>query len=350
MEAGREQAASIAEQAVLGRHLRALWGLPGTRLGRVAWPAGPVDRSFLRWDYWWQAHLLDCLVDAQVRAPGARRQRQIAALIRGHRLRNLGRWTNDYFDDMAWLGLALLRAAAVGVPHHRGVSVLARTLQDAADASPGPAMPWRRGDTVRNVPANGAAAVLFARIGDLARAEAIADWIDAVLVEPGHGLVLDGVVDGRPPDPQLYTYCQGLVLGLETELAARTGRARHVARVARLVHVVADRMAPGGVLQACGTGDGGLFAGITARYLALVVTSLPDPDARAREARAVARDLVRSSADAAWAHRTVVGGLPRFGADWAAPAAAPPDLSVQLSAWMLLEADDALSRDAGGQR
>ena len=34
----------------------------------------------------------------------------IARQIRGHRLRNNGSWVNDYYDDMAWLALALERA------------------------------------------------------------------------------------------------------------------------------------------------------------------------------------------------------------------------------------------------
>ena len=54
------------------------------------------------WHYWWQAHLLDCLIDAQRRAPHPDRARQIAALARTVRLRNLGSWTNDYYDDIAW--------------------------------------------------------------------------------------------------------------------------------------------------------------------------------------------------------------------------------------------------------
>ena len=44
-------------------------GVPGTRLGVVSWPAGLRDRLSIRWDFWWQAHLLDCLVDAWLRRP-----------------------------------------------------------------------------------------------------------------------------------------------------------------------------------------------------------------------------------------------------------------------------------------
>ncbi|EUA68623.1 glycosyl hydrolase 76 family protein [Mycobacterium xenopi 4042] len=102
----------------------------------------------------------------------------------------------------------------------------------------------------------------------------MADWIDATLIDPETHLVFDGIKGGSLVRAQ-YTYCQGVVLGLETELAARTGDPRHAPRVHRLVAAVNEHMAPGGVIKGAGGGDGGLFAGITARYLALVATTLP---------------------------------------------------------------------------
>ena len=330
--------AESAESAILGRHVRRVWAVPGTALGMVSWPGGVADRALVRWNYWWQAHLLDCLVDAQLRAPNRQRLRLMNAVTRGLRLRNLGTWTNAYYDDQAWLGLALLRASAVGVPCQRAVEVLAGALGSAARAAPAVALPWRRGDTYRNVPANGPAGLLFARLGRLKPAQTIADWIDAELVDSGSGLVLDGVYDGQSPNRALYTYCQGAVLGLETELALRTGHPRHAARVCRVVAAVQERMTTEGVLHGCGTGDGGLFAGIAARYLALVAADLPGNGPAQRHARAVAGELVRASAHAAWAHRWPTADRPRFGTDWSVPADDPPsDLSVQLSAWMLLE-------------
>jgi len=152
------------------------------------------------------------------------------------------------------------------------------------------------------------------------------------------------------------------VLGLETELAARTGaeaRGRHQARVHRLVAAVSAHMAPSGVLQGAGGGDGGLFAGITARYLALVATTLPGDFPDDAVARDTARTIVLSSAKSAWDYRQTVNGLPLFGPFWDRAAELPTaggqeaqfvegavnpsqfaerDLSVQLSGWMLMEA------------
>src|SRR5690606_36433519 len=75
-------------------------------------------------------------------------------------------------------------------------------------------------------------------------------------------------------------------------------------------------MAPGGVIRGAGGGDGGLFNGILARYLALVVTMLPQDDSQDAAARDTAKALVLDSAQAAWNNRQTVDGLPLFGAFW----------------------------------
>jgi predicted alpha-1,6-mannanase (GH76 family) len=163
-----------------------------------------------------------------------------------------------------------------------------------------------------------------------------------------------------------YTYCQGVVLGLETELAARTEDADHAERVHRLVAAIDKEMAPEGVIKGAGGGDGGLFNGITARYLALVVTTLPNNSPEDTAAIATAQKIVTRSAQSAWDYRQTVDGLPLFGPFWdrnaempvaggqeaqfvegAVNASAHPerDLSVQLSGWMLMEAAHAISQE-----
>ena len=121
-----------AEAAVAARHLKRLWGLPGTQVGVVAWPATREYRRFGTWHYWWQAHLLDNLVDAQVRDPQPQRQAKITRQIRGHRLRNNGSWVNDYYDDMAWLALALERSGRLaGVERPKALKKLSEQFLNA---------------------------------------------------------------------------------------------------------------------------------------------------------------------------------------------------------------------------
>ena len=160
--------AGTVEEAIRRRFVRRLAGVvPGTRIGRVRWPR-PLPIRPWPWNYWWQAHLLDCLVDAHRRAPQPWRTVEIAALARTVRLRNLGSWTNRYYDDIAWFGLAVQRAGPLA--RRSAPSALAAiTARLRAGWTPagGGGIWWRRGDDFKNAPANGPAAILAARTGDL---------------------------------------------------------------------------------------------------------------------------------------------------------------------------------------
>ncbi len=356
------QRADAAESAVLSRHLRPLWLLPTTDLGVVGWPATWSEKLFFTWNYWWQAHLIDCAVDAADRAASPARTARIATIARAHRLRNITGWTNNYYDDMAWLAIALERAERTqGIAEVRGgLTALEQQLMSGRQPEIG-AVPWRKGADYYNAPANGPTAIALARLGHIDRAVGIADWIDTTLRDPDTGLIRDGIhlPAGRIENPT-FTYCQGVVLGLETELAVHTGDAHHVERVGRLLRAVEEHMTAKNVVIGGSGGDGGLFNGILARYLALLAVVLPGEDAERKQVRHTAAAIVKASAAAAWGHRLEVDGEPLFGPDWTlaarlpsgtagagrptgggsvAPSRTPErDLSVQLSGWMLMEA------------
>ncbi|MFR9803843.1 glycoside hydrolase family 76 protein [Pseudonocardia sp. RS010] len=350
--------AAAAERAVTRRYLHRVGGvLPATRIGRIRSPrpAAPGERARALigpWHYWWQAHLLDCLVDAQGRAPGRGRAAAIAGLVRGIRVRNLGRWTNDYYDDIAWFGLAVQRAGVRVRSRRAALDAVTARIRAAHTPAGGGGIWWRRGDDFTNAPANGPAAILLARTGaveDLVTAAALTDWMAATLVDPATGLVRDGVrLDAqggiREVAATTYTYCQGVYLGACVELAQREGDARWSHRAASVLAATARGLAePDGVIGGYDDGgDGGLFNGILARYLA---------DAAVRQPGLPhARDLVLASAESVWENRADTAAGPAFAHDWRTrarrPAAGTPDgdLSVQLSGWMLLEAAARLER------
>jgi predicted alpha-1,6-mannanase (GH76 family) len=355
--------AAEAEKAVTSRHLRRLWALPGTALGVVGWPPTRGEILFGRWHYWWQAHLLDCLVDAELRDPDAGRRGRIERLTRGIRLRNGWRWHNAYYDDMSWLALALQRAAPlVDAPFAGPIHSLTDRITAAWSPQLG-GIPWRRGDEYRNTPANGPAAILMARTGNVVRAVETLDWIRARLELAG-GLIADG---WRPDivDETAYSYCQGVVLGAELELSRRVGRP--IDPLCALVAAVGNQLAPGGVLFGHGGGNGGLFTGILARYLAQVAIDLPGGQYAAATTRRRCAALVLASASAIWRGRLTTPDGSVFAADWLRPADPPRrggagrvvgnavvessttperDLSVQLGAWMALEAAALVVRSA----
>lgn len=374
--------ADLAEQAVIERHVTRLWGIPRTTLGVIAWPPTTRDKFFYHWHYWWQAQFIDCQVDAARRRETGHRLRRIRRTIRGVRMRNLHPLSrHEFYDDWAWLALALHRAQ--DLPRYGTVRYLPgldESVFGGVDPLTG-ALPWKPDENFFNVPTNGPVAVLAARTGRTDLAEQLIEWIYPRLIN-ADGLVMDGVrlrLAGEEPVTQVHTVNQGVVLGALVEVARARRRSAGIAqdavdeagtayitRVHHLVQAVAMHLAtPGGVIdadngQGNGGGDGGLFKGILARYLALVVAELPSDDKLSRATRQLARRLVMQSAESVWHHRLEVDGLPLFGASWVEDAALPQagarlgaalsvgagadlgvperDLAVQLSGWMLMEA------------
>lgn len=385
--------ADLAETAINERHASRVWGVPRTNLAVVSWPPTVKESLFFHWHYWWQAHYLDCLVDAAVRKNTKLRRRRIADTIRGIQLRNINALTkNRYYDDKAWLALALARAGAVKrSTSSKRLAPLQRNIIAGLDPHLG-VLPWREGENFLNVPANGPGAIMLARMGRLDEARRIVDWIYDHLLDD-RGLVMDGVrmcMDGPQLNKPVYAYCQGVVLGACLEIAlalrARAGVNSledietvaeaelveelmvYLTRIRGLVQAIATHLAnPAGVIDSeSGEGDGGLFKGILARYLADVAVLLPGDSPNNRATKKLAARLVTASAESVWEHRLEVDGLPIFGTDWTADARLPHnygigaasigervgviriaerDLSVQLSGWMLLEAVARIFRE-----
>lgn len=372
--------AAEAERSVLGRHLRRPWFAPWAHLATTAYPPEGSHRSFTTFHYWWQAHVLEALVDAQLRDPRAARRRLVARWPSAMALRNRARWLNPYYDDIAWLGLALDRAERdLGLRFPRPIATITTALDRAWAEQPlGGGIPWRVGDPFRNAPANGPMTILMARRGRVARALEALDWMNLNYLDPATGLVVDGVRPGpdgqRRVDRVFWTYNQGLLLGAEVavlraglalgRLAERDAEAS-AARVHALVAAVDRWMAEDHVIVGFERrpetgGDAGLFAGILARYLGRVVTDLPGDGADAAGARRLAARLLHRTAEESWRQRTVDATGVWFGPDPRVPARIPGaadalapgasaagvgsatvperDLSVQVGAWMVLEA------------
>ncbi len=365
-----------------------LFFLPGTHIGAVLRPSGRVKNLSGPWHYWWQAHYLDCLVDAGRRElgsperPGAKFDgenrpsagRLASRLVTGIRLRNFLKVVNNYYDDMAWLALATLRLdkLAEDSRKHTGRERNAKVLQsltlqfDSASTDDlGGGTFWSTKRDFKNTPATAPVALYYARTGNPAKAQALLDWLDARLYEPGQGLYRDGLrISGTGDvllEETIYTYNQGPVLGALLEL----GGEANLGRAAALVEAVARSLtqpAPllgrtAEVLRCEGTGDGGLFTGILVRYLALAALDERLP----AETRATAASLVNNTAEALWEGRRILPPQDRLArpgshlvfsdrtdlpARRSYPEGAAVELSTQLQAWMVLEAAASIAAPA----
>src|ERR1700761_3864618 len=218
---GPGERADLAERAVMERHVHTLWWQSGVQLGALHWPSSLFEQLLLfRWCYWWQAHLLDCAVDAAHRTPSPERIDRIGAIARGIHTRNLTGWTNGYCDDMSWLVLALERAdRLLGVRFDDAVPKLRTALLDSWNPAVG-AVPWKIGTDYYSTSAIGPTGIAMVRLGELSHAQRLADFLNSRLRDTESGLIFDGVHEpGGLIDQSLRTYCQGVAIGLETELA-----------------------------------------------------------------------------------------------------------------------------------
>lgn len=367
-----DERAAEAERSVTELFAGRLLGMPATHLARAVHsrpgPARALGGWGGAWNYWWQAHYLDAVVDAGLRAlrsgdvaaaeaHSARGDRLLATI----RLRNGLRWVNAFYDDMAWLALATGRLRGLHdrlgrQPETRRLrsadSHLTAQLRSAHTADLGGGLFWNRDRDFKNAPATGPAALHLARLGATDEARRLVDWVYARLLSPENGLVLDGIllapgVGGEEVlVPDVWSYNQGTVLGALVTLGDAESLARAAALVAAVDAHLTVEVGGARVLRTHGRGDGGLFTGILVRYLALAAR----PGSRLEEpARATARRLVVDTAEALWATR---GSLPLAGhgtvtvfpVEPGGRAVGPPlELSPQLQAWTVLEAAATLT-------
>ncbi|MDI2033322.1 glycoside hydrolase family 76 protein [Paenarthrobacter nitroguajacolicus] len=362
--AGRANQAARSVTRSFGRRLLFL---PGTHIGAIRIPGNTVRSLVGPWHYWWQAHYVDCLVDAgrrelatKTRFDGDSRPsagRLASRLVTTIRLRNLLRFENHYYDDMAWLALSTLRlerlAEETRKPGRRRNAYIRKrlTLQfDSASTDDlGGGTFWSTKRDFKNTPATAPVALYFARTGRRERAQSLVNWLNSRLLHPERGVYQDGIRirNGEPVlEDAVYTYNQGPVLGALLEL----GGQENLDRAAHLLEAVARELTVPGtrVIRGDGTGDGGLFTGILVRYLALAGRDHRLP----LDARNTARKMVFSTAEAFWASRREAPDLargtgtpplifspsPLRPAGETYPAGAGVELSTQLQAWMTLEA------------
>ncbi|QTH44606.1 glycosyl hydrolase [Cohnella sp. LGH] len=295
--------------------------------------------------YWWQAHAIDVLVDGWERSRDGKYLERARRLARGLKASNGGTYRHDYYDDMEWTALALLRMYDhTGEEEYKlAVLDLWADIQTAWNGHMGGGLAWNKNQLdYKNTPANAPAAILAARLyvrfgaeDDLAWGKRIYEWNLENLVDRETGFVWDGMNrlgDGRIDYDWDFTYCQGVMIGAGLELHAITSENRYLREAERTARATIDRLVDSatGMLPDEGIDDTGLFKGILVRYIKLLID-------RKAEGSGEWKDILRRNGEALW-NRGIDRTSGSIGPSWSEAPAGPIQLSVRLSGVMLAEA------------
>lgn len=326
---------SWAEQAArFNEALQELYWNAETCLYENSHPAQPSDEIF---HYWWQAHALDCLVDAFERTAHQSFLVRAEQLLQGVLKRNNGTIINDYYDDMQWMALALLGLydATKNKTYLTHVQTLWQDIQKGWNGHCGGGIAWRKMQLdYKNTPANAPAVILGARLYQrlkqrqhLEFALKIYAWLQANLVDPATGFIWDGMNrlgDGKIDKDWAFTYCQGVMIGAGLELFRATRDDDYIKQAQQTMQAALERLCnERGTLPDEGAGDGGLFKGILVRYLGMFLLEHPQE---------LGLEVLEQNGQLLAIQDQAVAGT-----NWEVAPEGHTDLSVALSAVMLLE-------------
>jgi predicted alpha-1,6-mannanase (GH76 family) len=254
-------------------------------------------------------------------------------------------WKRDFFDDEAWMAIALLRAYDLtgdALARDRA-DLLVRDIEaSATDATCCGSRPgglwWDRQHTQKATAANAGAVIAAARLAargggarhlDFAR-KVFAYW-SAEMVDPATGQVADHLLPSGEKVWWRFSYNEGTMIGAALELHGATGDEAYLQAARRIGAFMAAHetvsSAAGAVLSdgAGCAGDCDQFKGIAQRYLAARAAADPAGGWSA---------LVQNNAEGIWSlARDPERDL--FGVDWAGPFKSA-NLASQSSATMAL--------------
>lgn len=306
--------------------------------------------------YWPQAHALDLLVDAYVRTNDNKYRTVMDDWMVGVKQKNGNTFLNEFYDDMEWNGLAMLRAwkATNDAKFKTGVDEVWADIKTGWNTNMGGGIAWRKAmPAYKNTPANAPACILAARLyqefkqaDDLQWAQRIYDWLKDSLYEAGTGWVYDGINgngDGQRSTWK-FTYNQGTFIGAALELYNITKEPLYLNDAMKAANFTlsdntltnaADRL-----LRDEGGGDGGLFKGIFVRYFTNLILHPDLPDAYRKRYMA----YLKNNFELLWYVGTNKPAI-LFGSYWKNKPGAETEMTIQLSGSMLIEAAALLKKN-----
>ena len=298
-------------------------------------------------NYWWQAHGLDALVDASIRVGDERHFKMISDFYNGIGNANNG-FINDYYDDMAWMGIAFVRAYSItNIKKYLDTSIqLWNDMLTGWNLTHGGGIAWNKNMlNYKNTPSNATTAILSFRLYNITGeqkyfdlGEKIMNWLTNTLVDEESGMVWDGI--GRNGTNTidydwLFTYNQGIYIGACVEYYTISKNEIWRYRAIKTADkAIVSFNGISNILKDEGEGDGGLFKGILIRYLKY----LADQPFLDESKNSIYKAYIRNNAEILWKYGKSPSFPYMFNHDWTTGPSGEIDLSVQLSGVFLIEA------------
>lgn len=308
-----------------------------------------------QYDYWPEAHGLDVLVDAYSRTGNDIYKSAIYNFYEGVRTKNGGRFWNNYYDDMAWHGLAHLRAleATQDSRYEESARDLWVWILEGWDNIDGGGIRWNHENTKegmgKGVPSNGPAAIIAARRwqkygnsetiqgkNDSTWMVMIYDWIKDNRTERQTGRVFETANDTKGD----WTYNAGTFIGAALELYKITGDKTYLNDAIKTADWATSNLINSNnkVLSDWAEQqdhDVNLFKGIFVRYFTQLILNEDLPEAK--KTRYIF--FMKNSAEYLWTTGTQKSPTVLFGYHWwETPKNNTAALRTQLSGSMMMEA------------
>lgn len=237
--------------------------------------------------YWPQAHAMDVIIDAYIRTNDAKYKAYFAPWYAGIKAKNGGRYWNNFYDDMEWINLTMLRLYDVTKEEKYldTAKELWGFIKEGWDETyAGGGISWTHDQPwSKNACSNGPASIIASRMYNITKDEAdkkrafdIYEWEKNTLFNPATGAVYDNI-NGQTNVIGTFSlsYNQGTFIGAAYELYKITGDIVYLndARKAANFGISNSGMIDAGnnVLRDEGNGDGGLFKGIFMRYFVQLI-------------------------------------------------------------------------------
>lgn len=295
--------------------------------------------------YWPQAHALDVLIDGYLRTNKDEFKNYFDQWFQGVRAKNNNTFYNDFYDDMEWNALALLRAYKVtnDVKYKEAALQIWEYIKVGWNDNAGGGISWVKGqeyskNACSNAPASILAARLYQEFGDEENKEwalKIYNWQKSTLFNSSNGMVYDNINSntGEIKKDWVFTYNQGTFIGAAVELHKIFNEKSYLKDAVLAANYTTSSLVDNSILKSEGTGDGGLFKGIFVRYLTELIQQerLDKPDKK----RYI--QFLEYNAETLLTKGTSPSTM-FFGPNWSVNPGVSTGLTEQLSGCMLIEA------------